>query len=589
MVQVRILVAERGSGRGVRVGRPASAWGCESLHEEAVDEQDNVAPALHEMSDAWLVGRASELVAVAQSSHLSDQLDAAHEVDEILAEAQGRGEPRIVGQLLRAAAVVRIVTPGLVDLADSVLDEMLAHCRRHGLVVLEAEAHALRGRRYLLGGFEDKALTEVASGLAMLEEDLAPDPVMDKRTWDRLLASALQTTGLVLTQLGVYQMADEVLARAHNAIRDSANPHLIYVHLVNRTRLLIGWGLRLERVDNVEEAAERFTTASAIATAAELPFRESLHPRRRDQSAAEQVPVIGAAHALAKPGAEHLARLWRLRELAMYARELIIVSIALARCLEMEELPQQALQVLHGARERLEHDTSEPTLMLCLTREYARMSGPKGERTISALQTYADALEVELWLMQEARTATLLTRRDHERLTRAHGAIAQQALQDPLTGLPNRRALDDRLGTLINAQTHPMSIALVDLDGFKVVNDKHSHAEGDDVLRVIASTLRQALRGDDLVARYGGDEFVVLLPGAPLHAAEAALGRAVDAVADLPSDLSRGVTLSVGVVSVRPREAAHSALARADSAMYLAKRRGGCQVAAVDGESPPEA
>ncbi|MBB5956338.1 diguanylate cyclase (GGDEF)-like protein [Saccharothrix tamanrassetensis] len=548
-----------------------------------------MAPALHEMSDAWLVGRASELVAVAQSSHLSDQLDACHEVDELLGEAQARGEPRIVGQLLRAAAVVRLVTPGLVDLSDSMLDELLAHTRRHGLVVLEAEAHALRGRRYLLGGFEDKALTEVASGLAMLEENLTPDPVLDKRTWDRLLANALQTTGLVLTQLGVYEMADAVLARAHNAIRDSAGPHLIYIHLMNRARMLIGWGLRLERVENIEEAAAKFATASAIAEVVEGPFRESLYPGRRDRSAAEQVPIIGAAHALAKPGPEHIAPLWRLRELSMYARELIIVSIALARCLELEELPQQALQVLADARTRLEHDTSEPTLMLCLVREYAKLSGPHGEHTISALQTYANALEVELWQMQEARTATLVTRRDHERLTRAHGAIAQQALQDPLTGLPNRRALDDRLGALISAQTHPMAIALVDLDGFKVVNDKHSHAEGDDVLRVIASTLRQALRGDDLVARYGGDEFVVLLPGAPLHAAEAALGRAVDAVAGLPSDLSRGVTLSVGVISVRPRESANQALARADSAMYLAKRRGGCQVAAVEGGPSSEA
>ena len=424
------------------------------LPEETVDEQGNVGHRHHEMSDAWLVGRASELVAVAQSSHLAAQLDAATEIDRILAEAQGRGEPRIVAQLLRAAAVVRLVTPGLVDMSDPQLDEMLAHCRRHGLTVLEADARALRGRRFLLGNAEDKALTEIAAALAMmLDEVPEPDPVFDKRTWDQLLATTLQDIALVLTQLGVYEMADDVLARAHNALWESGQPHQIYVHLVNRTRLRIGWGLRLERVNFEDQSHEQFAFAAGLAEAAEVPFRQSLHPGRRDLDAAEQVPILGAAQALTNPGEEHLDRLWSLRGLSMYARELIIVAIALGRCLVNANRLDDALKVLGDTRTQMEHDTSEPSLVLSLEREYAHLSGP---HTTSALQQYNSALEAELWTMREGRVATLTARREHERLTRAHGAIAQQAMQDPLTGLPNRRALDDKMGELIAGQVVPV-------------------------------------------------------------------------------------------------------------------------------------
>jgi diguanylate cyclase (GGDEF)-like protein len=272
--------------------------------------------------------------------------------------------------------------------------------------------------------------------------------------------------------------------------------------------------------------------------------------------------------------------LYGLLDAVPWPYEIPILTIALARCLAAANRVDDALAALADVRDRLAGDTSQAVLKVSLAREFARLSGPDGgEMTITALEDYINELESALWTTQDSRRGTLATRREHARLTKTHGAIAAQAMQDPLTGLPNRRALDEQLNLLMATHSNmPVAIALVDLDGFKAVNDRASHAEGDDVLRVVASTLRNTLRGGDLVARYGGDEFVALLPGAPLNAAEAALKRAVRAVASLPLDLSRGVTLSVGVVAVRPNETQSAVLARADAAMYLAKRSGGNSV-----------
>jgi diguanylate cyclase (GGDEF)-like protein len=416
----------------------------------------------------------------------------------------------------------------------------------------------------------------------MLDDESLAERLAGRRDSMRTLSAVLLDIALVLTQLGLYEVADQVLVRADQVVREGASPHEIAIHLFNRVRLQLGWALRLERIGDDLGARDRILTASAMASAAEGPFQQSLFPRDVNRPAADQIAVAGAAHALAEPGAAHLDRLYELLENSTRPHEIIILTVALARSLAAAGRTEDALAALVDVRQTIADDRTEQVLKLSLVREFAQLTGPDGgELTTSALEDYAAELENELWSMRTSRMDTLRTRREHERLSRVHGTVAVQAMQDPLTGLANRRKLDERLEELLGPPaTQPVAVALVDLDGFKGVNDRSSHAEGDDVLRVIAGTLKSTLRGDDLVARYGGDEFVALLPGAPLAAAEAAMKRAVRAVNELPDDLARGVTLSVGVVALRPNESAQDVLTRADAAMYLAKRAGGNAVKA---------
>jgi diguanylate cyclase (GGDEF)-like protein len=164
-----------------------------------------------------------------------------------------------------------------------------------------------------------------------------------------------------------------------------------------------------------------------------------------------------------------------------------------------------------------------------------------------------------------------------------HQAAERAARSDPLTGVPNRRGFREALvRTLAGSAGAPCSLLFVDLDHFKRVNDTWRHAVGDRVLVAVADALVAGVREDDVVARFGGEEFVVLLGHTPAYVAAQLAERLRERVADLVIPLAGGVTVtvSIGVAEVvylageAPETVAERLIDAADAAMYAAKRQG---------------
>jgi diguanylate cyclase (GGDEF)-like protein len=152
------------------------------------------------------------------------------------------------------------------------------------------------------------------------------------------------------------------------------------------------------------------------------------------------------------------------------------------------------------------------------------------------------------------------------------------ASTDPLTGIPNRRAFLDRLGAAVSAAAwgHQAVVCLVDLDGFKAVNDAGGHAAGDAMLIAVSSALGGAVRETDTVARLGGDEFAVLADVSAAFSGEQLAERLRAAVAHVGH--SAGVTASLGVAEVEPGDDVEDLMHRADAAMYRSKAAGGNRI-----------
>ena len=221
----------------------------------------------------------------------------------------------------------------------------------------------------------------------------------------------------------------------------------------------------------------------------------------------------------------------------------------------------------------------------------AKLSGAneklRSAKTRDQIKPIVDGLMKSTREMRETNKALenrlALSKTEISDLQHSLEAIRAESLTDPLTGLGNRKYFDRAFEIAVRtalANGEPLSLLMFDIDHFKSFNDSYGHLTGDQVLRLVAMTLKQTIKGQDITARYGGEEFAVVLPSTGLRQALTVadhIRRAVMAKElkkKSTGEILGRVTISVGVSLLKPGDDTDSLLERADACLYSAKRNG---------------
>lgn len=212
-----------------------------------------------------------------------------------------------------------------------------------------------------------------------------------------------------------------------------------------------------------------------------------------------------------------------------------------------------------------------------------RIVGASVTRIVNGAALFAEgdrAHRIEVQVPAELREVADEFNRMAERIRDSEGALAELAQRDALTGLANRRALESELSAIEEGRAglHERdSVLVADIDHFKLINDIHGHAAGDDVLRAVGRTLLEQSRPTDKVFRIGGEEFALLLPQtdeATARSIAERLRQAIAAVTVVRGGATIRVTISIGVAATRDRARVRDVIEAADAALYVAKSGG---------------
>jgi diguanylate cyclase (GGDEF)-like protein len=199
-----------------------------------------------------------------------------------------------------------------------------------------------------------------------------------------------------------------------------------------------------------------------------------------------------------------------------------------------------------------------------------------------------DSQTTALWALSRQIVRRLALGKENSALRLANARLAEMSMTDVLTCIPNRRAFNERLAAeerRARQNGESFSLLLMDVDHFKLFNDRHGHQAGDEALFRVADTLKGNNRSYDLLARYGGEEFALILPQTRVDAAAAVADRFRSAIeaAEMPY---QPVTLSIGAASYNPDLGTGGLIAAADQALYAAKAAGRNRVVVSGDELP---
>lgn len=444
--------------------------------------------------------------------------------------------------------------------ARDVAATMLELASEHGLPPWESTARQYLARLQLTDGHEDLALSQVVEAELLIDD--APASVD--------LTVALNGVGLIYSRLGLFEDSERIFARLAQVVA-AVDDHWATVAMVhNRLVNQAAWGLSLERNGDRDEAQQRLRIA---ASQARTSVDMSRSHARHDFGAL----CLFTELMLGEIGLE--AARDRFGELADHgtAEPLSFVRFALAHRLADDGRIEEARAEIAAGLATVDAVEVEPARSM-LVWERARIAvlvDPDHEGLRDAWD-YARLVTAQVWQLRVRRREAAHDRLHIGRMRREHERVEQASLEDPLTKTANRRRIDRERAALLDAVTVGwVTVAYLDIDDFKAVNDTHGHDLGDAVLRDLAVLLESCTRDTDLVGRYGGDEFIVVAHECTPADADQLSDRLLTAVRGHAWDqLHPDVDIRVSLGLACTREEHHRLFPAADEALYAAKRAG---------------